>query len=351
VAETHTLKTHIAYIIDASSSMQEFKNDVIKVVDNQTAFLASLPDKDHEVRISVYVFSDAHSVKCLISDTDVLRMPSIAGMYEPEGWTALLDATGLAIEDLKELPTKYGDHSFLLFVFTDGRENRSRRYSGHSMAQLLGSLGPEWTPAGLVPNVNGKILMGRYGFANGNITIWNPNSSTGVEEAGEQMKTAIGTYMVSRASGQVGTRTLFSTAPDAVNAKAIQDAGLQPLKPGTYDLIPVGRLKEGQGVLNRDKVRVWEIVDFLKLNGLPFVLGRNYYLLRKKERIQGDKQLAILERATNKVFVGPEVRAMIGLSDKTQSVAADHNKDYAIFVQSKSNNRHLFNGDQILVLK
>ena len=51
------------------------------------------------------------------------------------------------------------------------------------------------------------------------------------------------------------------------------------------------------------------------------------------------------------VFIGAGVRAMIGLSDKNQSVAADFNKDYAIFVQSKSNNRHLFGGDQIMVLK
>lgn len=343
--------THVAYVIDASSSMIGREDDVVRVVDGQTKFLASLPDNDHEVRVSVYQFSNPHDIRCLVYEKDVLRLPSIAGTYHPDGWTALLDATGQAIEDLKMTPVKYGDHAFLVFVFTDGQENQSRAYNALRMHKLLTGLGDEWTVAALVPDVNGKLLMQRVGFAKGNVTVWDVASATGVEEAGEEMKAALATYMTGRASGVSGTRALFDTSADAVNAATIKAAGLQPLKAGTYDLIKVTKIKDNEGTLNKDKVRVWELAHFLRHNGLPFVLGRNFYLLRKKERIAGDKELVVLEKSTNKVFAGAGVRAMIGLTDKTQSVAADFNKDYAIFVQSKSNNRHLFNGDEIIVLK
>ena len=343
---------HIAYVVDASTSMEERAEDTIRVIDNQTAFLAEMSKQTgRETRVTVYIFSDPHNVKCVVFDKDVLRLPSIREFYKPHGWTALLDATGLAIEDLKMTMQKYGDHAFLLFAFTDGQENQSRQYSAFSLSAMIKGLGGNWTVAALVPDVNGKIMARRFGFPDGNISVWNVNSATGVEEAGETMKAALSTYSGIRASGGTGTKTLFSTDPTAVNAATIKAAKLAPLAQGTYDLVAVARIKPGEGTLNKDKKPCWEIKAFLEHNGLRFVLGRNFYKMTKQEIIAGDKEIAIREKATNKVFVGPGVRAMIGLSDEKQRVAADRNPDYDIFVQSKSNNRYLFHGDEILVLK
>jgi hypothetical protein len=353
VAEVkHTLKTHVAYLIDESSSMSDLKDQVVKVVDNQTAFLASLPDKDHEVRISVYTFSNPYSENCLVSDTDVLRLPSIAGMYEPNGWTALLDATGLAIEDLKLLPTKYGDHSFLIFVFTDGQENMSKRHSAYSISSLLDQLGPQWTVAALVPDFNGKIAMRRYGFADGNVTIWNPNSKTGVEEAGEEMKAALGSYMTGRSQGVTGTRTLFSTDATAVNAATIKAAGLKPLPTDRYVIVNVSTPPPGSPVSKKLGETVWQISDFVRsVNGGKFTAGEAFYELHKSERVQGNKALLVCEKATQAVFAGPGVRAMIGLSDQTQTVMPGFNKDYTIYVQSTSDNRHLKRNTKVIILR
>ena len=343
------LINHVAFVLDRSGSMRGKEKQLVTVTDGLIKHLARMSEQlGQETRVSVYFFD--HDVDCVIFDKDVLRLPSIADHYKLGGRTALIDATLRSVEDLNKTAVMYGDHSFLIYVLTDGQENASRA-SHVTMAGKLGALEEHWTLACLVPDILGKQYAINFGFPKGNIAIWDINSVTGVEEVGEEIKRSADTYMVSRASGQVGTRTLFSTDAKAVNAATIQAAGLKPLDKGSYDLITVTRIKENQGVLNKDKVRVWEIADFLRHNGLPFVLGRNYYLLRKKEHIQGDKELAVVEKATNKVFVGAGVRAMIGLSDKNQSVAADFNKDYAIFVQSKSNNRHLFNGDQIMVLK
>ena len=345
--------TDVALVLDESSSMDHLTEEMITVVDNQVKFLAQLSQaQDHEVRVSVYTFSDADRIKCLIYSKDVLRLPSIRGMYAPNGWTALADAAILAIEDLKMVPTKYGDHAFLVFLFTDGQENRSRR--AIFLPGLIEGLDESWTVAAFVPDVNGRLMMGRLGVPSGNISIWDASSKEGMREAGETMRTAMDSYMTMRSTGVSGTRDLFSTASDAVNAQTIKAAGLTPLKAGDYDIIavPKPRADRNQGVLNKDKVRVWEIEEFVshaKGKG-SFVAGNTFYLLAKKEMIQADKKLAVVEKATNKVFVGDGVRAMIGLPDKNKSVAPDFNPDYELYVQSKSTNRHLFTGNKILIL-
>lgn len=343
------LINHVGVAVDCSSSMAGKEAQVIKVVDDLVRHLAITSDKlNQETRITLYMFN--HTVECVTYDKDVLRLPSIQGQYRTSGATALIDATFLAVEDLKLTATKYGDHGFLIYVITDGENNRFG-HSADQLSRLITGLGPQWTLAALVPNMAGKAYAMEFGFPEGNVAVWDVDSATGVADVGVAVAASTDSYMTMRAAGKSGTRTLFSTAADAVNAKTIQAAGLKPLAAGTYDLITVPRIRETQGVLNKDKVRVRELSEFVTGNGLPFVLGHNYYRLRKKEMIKGDKQLAVREKATNKVFVGAGVRAMIGLSDKNQSVAADFNPDYDLFVQSKSNNRHLFTGDEIMVLK
>lgn len=344
---------HIAYVVDASTSMEGRTEETITVIDNQTAFLAEMSKQTgRETRVTIYIFSDPHNIKCVVFDKDVLRLPSIREFYQPDGWTALLDATGLAIEDLKMTMQKYGDHAFLLFAFTDGQENKSRRHTAYSFSNLIKDLTDNWTVAALVPDVNGKLMARRFGFPDGNISIWNVNSRTGVEEAGETMKAALSAYSGLRSAGGQGTRTLFSTDPTAVNAATIKAAKLQPLAQDRYLLIPVSAPRERDGaVLNKDKDWVWEIRTFVLHSGAPWSLGSVYYRLAKKERIGGQKKLAVLEKKTGKVFVGDTIRALIGLPDGDMSVAADFNPDYEIYVQSTSNNRHLKKGEQLLVLK
>lgn len=352
--DTQNQIDHIAYVVDASSSMQERAEETIKVIDNQTAFLAEMSRQTgRETRVTIYIFSDPDNIKCVVFDKDVLRLPSIREFYRPDGWTALLDATGLAIEDLKMTMQKYGDHAFLLFAFTDGQENKSRRHFAHTLSPMIEALGKNWTVAALVPDVNGKLMARRFGFPDGNISIWNVNSSTGVEEAGETMKAALTAYSGLRSSGGQGTRTLFSTDPNAVNAATIAAAGLQPLAKDKYVLVPVTAPKraKGEGVENKDKHLVWEISEFVKKANGVFRVGQAYYELSKKERIQGNKSLAIFEINTGKVFIGDQVRGIIGLPDGDKTVAPDFNPEYKIFVQSSSTNRHLVPGTKVLILK
>lgn len=340
---------HVNKLIDVSGSMRGRSQDVIKVVDNQVKFLAQLSrDTDQETRVSIYFFDDV--VECVVFDTDVLRLPSIADLYHVRGMTALRDAFIQSQKELAQTCQLYGDHAFLTFGFTDGLENASTS-PHHELVSLLKNQGPNWTTAIFVPDINGKLAAIAAGFPEGNVSIWNTESATGVEEVGQEMQAATSGFYKMRAAGVSGTKKLFSTDPTTVNAATIQAAKLQPLVKGTYDLVAVARIKSGEGTLNKDKKPCWEIKAFLEHNGLKFVLGHNFYKLAKQELIAGDKRLAIREKSTNNVYVGDGVRGMIGLSDQIQRVAPDKNPEYDIFVQSKSNNRYLFHGDEILVLK
>lgn len=334
---TENLINHIGIVIDASGSMAYHAKSVIAVADEQVKHLAKRSTElDQETRISIWTFSDHSKIKCVVWDKDVLRLPTVAPFYRVDGQTAFIDATLKALDDLSETPERYGDHSYLVYVLTDGEENNSRNNALVLQKRLIG-LKDHWTIAALVPNANAKHEAKRFGFPNGNIEVWDTSSRTGMSEIGEKVRAATDSYMVARGSGQRSTTGLFSTDSVTVNASTIQQAGLKPLARGTYMLAPVPKDTD--------------IKTFTESCGHSYKLGHGYYELMKTESIQPQKEIAIVERAsTGKVYVGRDARQMIGLPDMEVRVKPDYNQDYAVFVQSTSINRKLIAGTRYLYL-
>lgn len=330
------LVNHVALLLDASGSMSHLQKDVIKVVDQQIAYLAKRSQElDQETRVSVYVFGS--SVRCIIWDKDVLRLPSIREHYKDGGMTALRDAAMISQRDLGEIPERHGDHSFLTFILTDGLENNSRQYTSAQLTKYLEEMPDHWTVAVLVPDQVAKREAMGYGFPKDNIAIWDATTARGLEESIDSIRQATDNYMVSRSVGVRGSRSVFSTGADAVNAKTIQAAALVPLKPVDYMLVPV---------TERTPIKAW-VEDQC---GISYRLGKAFYQLTKREMIQGNKALAVLENATSQVFTGDQVRDLLGLGSMNVQVKPDHNADFTIFVQSTSVNRVLLPGTKLLVL-
>jgi hypothetical protein len=328
------LINHVALVLDASSSMHHLREHVIRVADEQISYLARRSEElKQETRITVYVFSS--TVKCLVYDMDVLRLPSLREVYRPEGMTALIDATLKSQDDLAQTPELYGDHSFLTFVITDGAENRSRSSAGDLRTRLL-NLPDNWTVAVLVPDQVAKREAKQFGFPSENIAIWDSTSTRGLEEGFETIRRATDTFMKSRASGTRGTRSLFSTGADAVNADTIKSANLKPLAKDTYILIPVP---------SDTPIR-----EFVQKAGYTYRTGRAHYQLMKTETIQGNKELMVVEKSSGRAYSGPDARKIVGLPDMTVRVKPDHNPDFDIFVQSTSTNRKLIAGTRLLLL-
>lgn len=327
---------HIGLVLDASSSMHPYRHDLVKVADSQIEHLARRSrELDQETRISVWTFADPANIHCVVWDKDVLRLPSIAQYYQPNGNTAFIDATLQSIRDLGETPERYGDHSFLVYVLTDGEENRSINRPA-ALASTLAGLKDHWTLAALVPNARGMHEAKKFGFPAGNIEIWNANSAKGVAEAGDRVRAATDSYMQARATGVRSTRSLFSTDATTVNAVTINQAGLKPMANGTYVLVPVPTDSR--------------IDEFTAQMGHRYQVGRGFYQLMKREEIQASKDIVVVGKKDHKVYSGRDARQMVGLPDINVRVSPSHNADFDIYVQSTSINRKLIAGTKYLYL-
>lgn len=331
---------HIVLVLDASLSMTPVSQELIKVADNQIAYLARRSKElDQETRVTVYTFNTTGyitrnnnvQIECLIYDKDVLRMPSIADLYKVDGATPLIDATLLALDDLAMTSEKYGEHSFLIYVLTDGEENASRN-SASTLASKIANLPENWTLATFVPNQVGVHEAKRFGFPAQNIAVWDATSSAGVKEVGEVIRKTTETFMQNRAVGVRGSKNIFQLATPSlsqINSK------MTPLHFGQFRLYDV-----------EETSRIDEFVE--GVTGRAYKLGEAYYQLTKKETIQPQKQIAILGK--NGLYVGPDARKLLNLPDEHVKVTPNHHPDYEIFVQSTSTNRKLMPDTKLLIL-
>ena len=338
------LINHVAIVLDGSSSVVHLTSAVKRVVRELVARLAAESQAmDQETRVSLYGFADATA--CMVWDADVLRLPDIDALYAPHGNTALLDATAQALDDFATISQKYGNHGFLAYVITDGEENVSRRFgAGHStkaadMRTFL-TLQPEnVTVAILVPNYGGVSAALGYGFHQGNIQKWDAQTEQGVEAAGVMLGAATSNYFNARSRGATRSSTVFSTGVDAVNAQTVAQANLTPVHDSQYVMLPVEAERHGEA-----------IEAFVVRKGLRFVRGKGFYALTKREEIQAQKNIMIMEKATGTVYAGPDARAILGLPDMSVKVSPDMNPLYGIYVQSTSNNRKLVGGTNLLYM-
>jgi hypothetical protein len=326
---------HIALVLDASGSMQHRAKDVIKVADQQIAHLAQRSkEMDQETRVTVYSFSDA--AKCLIYDKDVLRLPSIAGIYDVGGNTALIDATLKSLTDLSATPEIYGDHSFLVYVITDGEENESRAKPS-DLSQRLAGLPSHWTVAAFVPDASGLHEAKRFGFTKDNVAIWDATSAKGVAEAGERIRQVTDYYMAARSTGLRGSRNLFTMATGNIDTTALSKC--QKLTPGQFRMLAVAP---------SDPV---VIADFVEAKtSRAYRLGEAYYQLSKPEKVSPSKAIAIMDRKAFSVYTGRDARSILGLPDHEVKVEPATHPAYDLFVQSTSTNRKLVPGTSLLLL-
>lgn len=363
---------HIALVLDASLSMSRHADRVVEVADAEIRHIAEKSrELDQETRVTVYSFSD--EPRCLVYDKDALRLPSLAGLYEVRGNTALIAATWQALDDLEKTAQLYGDHAFLVYVLTDGEENVSRwskvfdgpggggyrsRFDrtpygtsqlGRMLATRLQKLPENWTLGALVPDAQGRRHAEGFGFPADNVATWDATSDRGVEAAvAGTIRAATTSYMTGRASGVRGTKTLFAGGAAQVNAQARKAAGLRVVPRDTYELLGVGADDDGA-----------EIRAFVeRRTGAAYHTGRAFYQLSSRlggtksaEKIQPHKRIMVRDRKSGRVYAGGHARKLLGLPDNVEArVKPEDNEKYQVFVQSTSVNRKLVAGTKLLLL-
>lgn len=331
------LVNHVLFIVDKSGSMSSLTQGVIRLFDQQVAFLEKKSrETDQETRVSVFLFGT--STECVIYDMDVLRLPSLNGFYRAtDSSTSLIDAAVESITELRLTPEKYGDHAFLTYVITDGYENSSQR-SGSELSKMLQKIPDNWTVACLVPDAHSKASAENFGFLSENIALWDCTDK-GISAVSTLIQKTTDNFMIGRSKGiRKMTGGVFVKVDLAnIDKKEVQS---------NLKRIPFSDLWIGD--VNADAPIQVFVENVVKA---PFVKGKGFYMLMKTETVQSYKEVCIRDKRNGNVYHGVEARKLIGLPDNADcKVKPEAIGDYDVYVQSTSNNRKLIKGTKFLYM-
>ncbi len=136
-----TMKTRIfnLIILDESGSMQCIKKEAIDSVNEtvQTICTAQKEHDDQEHFVTLVTFnSKAKTLYECVPAEEVVELN--ADTYRPSCSTALYDAMGMALNELR--PRVAEADRVLVTVVTDGYENASREYNGKAIKALVDEL-------------------------------------------------------------------------------------------------------------------------------------------------------------------------------------------------------------------
>lgn len=329
------LKNHFIFVLDMSGSMHPIRFDVVRALNNQFNEIRNISKAEgQQSRVSLYVFNDR--VKRLMFNQPIETVSNFQQTkYTPYGCTALWDAMGQAITDVQQLPESLDpDESIVVMPLTDGENNICDRFDAESIQDLMNVAisTDRWTFAFLVPSKGVRVLQ-RFGIPLGNIQVW--DARNGVKDYEDLTRSALNSFVKSRASGVKATRSFYKVDLSGVDASKLK----QQLNDLSTEFL---RLSVGDSsVINK-------FVEHT--TGKKYVKGSGFYQLTKPEDVQEYKAIVLQDRNTNALLGGPTVRGVLGLPDYgTIRIHPGNHANYNIFIQSTSVNRKLVPGTSFLL--
>ena len=330
MAKAKKLVNHVIFVIDGSGSMNYHMNTVRRVFDETVQNIKVNQAKDQENNISVYQFDNRIETLAMNVPVDALSTPQ----FWSRGMTALRDATLKAVNDHKKFETIKGeDHTFLVYVITDGEDNASSVSSSH-LKHELDALSDSFTFIAMVPNLQGVHAAKVAGIPAGNIQVWDVGSEKGFESVGATINASYQTYSTMRSQGVRSSSSIFQPNLSSVTKTDLKAAGVDKVQ---------GNLFHAQ----KDYV-IKDMVE--KCTGLPYVKGSTFYELSKLELVQGYKEIVIVHTGSDlNRYGGDEARSVLGISNVDMKIKPGQHGQWRIFVQSTSLNRKIPAGTSIFV--
>lgn len=137
-------RTYYHLILDRSGSMTSCIEQTVDGVNQQIRRIKEVSERfpDQELITSLTLFNDRLTRAWSLVRPGNLREISFAD-YQPEGFTALLDAIGTTIADMHKstgAEIEAGEASVVVVIITDGHENSSREFSHGQVASLIREL-------------------------------------------------------------------------------------------------------------------------------------------------------------------------------------------------------------------
>lgn len=195
--------THYILIMDESSSMSSAKQETLTAINEQIENCRKIAQEMGEEAISLSLSFFSTRVKKVF----VRQHPSRVGLltssdYNPSGYTALLDAVGMSIQETesKILP----DDDVVLLVLTDGQENASQFFNFRQISQQIERLKAtgKWTFSFMGADIDAWDLASRLNISDSEVI------SLKKENLGEEMKNVqsfMSDYMSEKFKGNMKT--------------------------------------------------------------------------------------------------------------------------------------------------
>lgn len=169
------LDTHYLLILDRSGSMSSCWDSTIRGLNEQLGTIRHLEEKYPEQRyfVSLVVFDT--EIDTIMENKPISEVKDFTGdEFPPRGGTALHDAIGVGISNLKTQLAKKDTNSSistaLVVVMTDGEENSSKEHNSESIKKVINELekGGAWTFSYMGANQDAILAASRYGISAGN---------------------------------------------------------------------------------------------------------------------------------------------------------------------------------------
>lgn len=319
-------ETHVALVIDKSSSMSSISRDMCDAVNS---IIGSLRGKAS--KLGIVTFSDNVHTQPMRPMDSVVNFVSLSC----NGMTALFDATGAAIEMLGDDPNV----NYLVILFTDGEENCSTNYNKISIKELITRKESQknWTITFQTPKGKEQRFHDTFGIPLGNITSFETTKEDIVRTT-KVTTQSIGTYFDAVSRGHTQVKDFYVN----VDLKDVKSSDIK------QQLIDFQSQYLKLNVEKDDTIKPF-IERKLKK---PYIKGNSFYELTKSELVQKNKSILITERGKQSIYGGNYARNLIGLPPQGQGnskVTPVNLSKYHVFVQSTSVNRKLSKGSSVLV--
>lgn len=213
--------THVAMVLDRSSSMMSIRSEAVAAYNEQLATLRK-SSKGQDVRVTLCTFSTvADHIASLAVPLNLAEDLALSD-YQPNGMTAMYDGVGQVVTALEDISSGAED-AFLLVVISDGAENNSKVWSSERLAKKIQALQKtgQWTIVYLGANQDLTQVQQTLNIHAQNTMSFDA-SSAGMRKGTRSTNIGTQDYMQNRARGH-GAVTAFYVPPDAMNQKGDDD--------------------------------------------------------------------------------------------------------------------------------
>ena len=157
-------QTEIVVILDRSGSMGSIEDSA---VEGFNTFLKEQQNAQGEAFITLVQFDDRYEMNYQSIPVKNAIPLVLRETYSPRGSTALLDAIGKTIEDLKT------DRDVVFVIITDGEENASRTYTKVAINKMIETLTKDgWKFIFLAANQDAIAAGNAIGIKGSNSMSW-----------------------------------------------------------------------------------------------------------------------------------------------------------------------------------